>query len=181
LGCGISGAATASLVEKTGGRGRSVSPRPSLGRIPGRDADSHAVGRAGVAGRRQMPGPIRLDCPLRATEVMIYIAYTPARWSSWRGLRFTAWRASSSMGRWRRASGAKTRSTSRMRCCGVSHPLSGVSEPVRRPGVRDPIDRAVRQPGTSDPIGSNRPTAGNLEGKLNGPVNKNLEGLRTLP
>ncbi len=32
----------------------------------------------------------------------------------------------------------------------------------------------------SDPIGSNRPTAGNLEGKLNGPVNKNLEGLRHL-
>ena len=167
MGCGISGAATTSLVEKTGEKGRSVSPRPSLGRIPGRDANSHAVGRAGVAGRRQMPGPTRRDCPLRATEVMIYITYMPARWSSWRGLRFTAWRVSSSMGRWRRASGAKTRSTSRMRCGGVSHPLSGFSEPLRRPGVRDPVDRAVRQHGMSDPIDSNYPTADNLEGKLN--------------
>jgi thioredoxin reductase (NADPH) len=42
-----------------------------LGRIPGRDADLHADERAGVADCRQMPGPIRRDCPLRATEKVV--------------------------------------------------------------------------------------------------------------
>ncbi|WP_156776960.1 hypothetical protein [Nitrococcus mobilis] len=42
----------------------------------GRDADLHADGRAGAACRQQVPTPIRRDYPLRATEKVVYTAYT---------------------------------------------------------------------------------------------------------
>ena len=77
MGCGVSGAATASLVQKTGGRGRTGSANWSLGRIRGRDANLCTDRRAEAACRRQMPGPIRRDCPLRTHGQVVYTAYTP--------------------------------------------------------------------------------------------------------
>ena len=76
MGCGVSGAATASLVQKTGGWGRTGSANWSLGSIRGRDVNLCTDGRAETACRRQMPGPIRRDCPLRANEQVVYTAYT---------------------------------------------------------------------------------------------------------
>ena len=73
--------AMAAAGQETGGEGESGPARPSLGRIRGPDADSHAVGAADVAGRRQMPWPIRRDCPLRANEQVVYTAYTRANFS----------------------------------------------------------------------------------------------------
>ena len=75
MGCAVSGAARASLVEETGRRGRSAPARPSPGRIGGRGAGPHAVGRAGAACRRQMPTQIKEDCPLRAAKKVVCISY----------------------------------------------------------------------------------------------------------
>jgi len=66
LGCAVSDTAMAAAGRQTGGEGESGQARPSSGRVRGRDADLHADGRAQAACRRQMPGPIRRDCPLRA-------------------------------------------------------------------------------------------------------------------
>ena len=46
------------------------------GGFGGRDADQHADGRAGTACRRQVPTPIRRDYLLRATDKVVYTAYT---------------------------------------------------------------------------------------------------------
>jgi hypothetical protein len=48
----------------------------ALGRIRGRDANRGTDGRAEAACRRQMPGPIRRDCPLRPDEQMVCTAST---------------------------------------------------------------------------------------------------------
>ena len=53
-----------------------MSARPSLGGFGARDANLHADGRAGVVCRRQVPTPIRQDCPLRATQHVVYAIYT---------------------------------------------------------------------------------------------------------
>jgi hypothetical protein len=47
-----------------------------LVRMRGRDADPHADGRAGATCRRQVPTSIRQKYPLRATEKVVYTAYT---------------------------------------------------------------------------------------------------------
>ena len=73
---GVSGTAMAAAGQETGWEGVSGLARPSSGRVRGRDADLHADGRAEAACRRQMPGPIRRDCPLRANEQVVYTAYT---------------------------------------------------------------------------------------------------------
>ena len=49
-----------------------MSARPSLGGFGARDANL----RAGVVCRRQVPTPIRQDCPLRATQHVVYAIYT---------------------------------------------------------------------------------------------------------
>lgn len=64
--------------RESGGEGGRAPARPLLGRIRGHDADLHADGQAGVAGRRQMPGlsgSVRRDYPLRANEKVVYTAY----------------------------------------------------------------------------------------------------------
>ena len=53
-----------------------MSARPSLGGFGARDANLHADGRAGVVCRRQVPTPIRQDCPRRATQHVVYAIYT---------------------------------------------------------------------------------------------------------
>lgn len=49
---------------------------PSLGRIPGRDVDLDTDREGGGSARRQIPRPMRRDCPLPVTDKAVYAVCT---------------------------------------------------------------------------------------------------------